>query len=191
MEGKIVIQAMDKIIAVFDDIGAPETVSRCTRLLNHNCNESLHARVYGIIPKEKSFAIELINFAAQLAAMIHNGSYEGAIGMIYKHFGVYHEEERNQLAYKDRERIRMASEKHQEIKKKNRHSLKPPLKIGPTKGESLGLDEINYCAGFGFEDHPVEGVAEFEALQNQIESGEKQIETAENNENADDFSDEN
>ena len=50
-----------------------------------------------------------------------------------------------------------ASTKHQTKKLENRYVNKPPLK-----------DDLNieYSAGYGFEDHKVSGAAEFDAIQN-------------------------
>ena len=47
-----------------------------------------------------------------------------------------------------------SSKEHQEAKKRSTYKNKGPLKD----------DDVRYCSGYMFEDHPLEGAAEFSLL---------------------------
>ena len=153
--GNLVTTAMDSIQAVFDKFGSIENISRCTRLLNQNANESIHARCYNIITKGKCLDFPHTNFAMQLTAMIHNNGYVNSRGAMLKRLGEYLPEEHAALVLKDKERMVMASEKHRAAKIRSRWQLKDPLN-----------DKFaNYRPGFAFENHPPEGVLEYSENQ--------------------------
>ena len=79
-KGKTVTNIMDQIIAKFNEIGSVENMSKCTRLLNTNVNESIHHRTIGIVSKALSYSVEHVEFAAELSRCIHNYGYEKTFG---------------------------------------------------------------------------------------------------------------
>ena len=65
-----------------------------------------------------------------------------------------------------------ASDKHQMKKKENRFVSKPPLKDDKN---------IEYAAGYRFEDHKVSRAAEFDAIQNERDSALTELEDFDSN----------
>ena len=155
-QGNPITKAMDQIIETFDKLSDIRLMAKLTRWLSQNTNESVHFRLFNIISKTKYYKYNHINFAAWLTAIIHNNSYENAIGRLYSHIGSFTEEEKVLLMHSDGERKRNSTEKHQKIKKDSRFKHKTALR------KMSELKEINYSAGFGFEDYEIDGVAEFE-----------------------------
>ena len=96
-----------------------------------------------------------------MSGAIHNNGYAKAVGSQYKHIGNFSNLERHLLKLKDKERLYGAGDKHQTKKKENRYVNKPPL---------TDAKNIEYAAGYGFEDHEVSGAAEFDAIQKERDS---------------------
>ena len=144
--------AIRTIVDCFDNLAARTVMERLTLWLSQNSNESIHNRLFHIISKTKWFEFNHVNFAAYLTATIHNVGYEGTLGKIHSSVGVYYNRERKHLQSLDKDRIRQSLEHHQKAKQKSRYGGKPPLKP----------EEIHYSAGYAFEDHDIEGVAQFE-----------------------------
>ena len=145
--------AMMKIIKCFEGFAKLDVMKKLTRWLSQNTNESIHNRLFHIINKTKFVHFNHVFFAASLTAVIHNNGYESAIGNFHSHMGVYYEEEQRHLKQLDKSRKRHSEKRQQDHKKKSRYQGKPPLIPS----------EVNYCAGFGFEDYDIEGLEEFEA----------------------------
>ena len=137
---------------MFDELADPDKMSRCTRLLSQNCNESIHARLFRMILKGKFHKYYHIDLAALLTTVIHNLGYEQGIGSMYKHYGAYLKEEIRNFINKDNARLANAEKKHQDAKIKSRHHGRTPLDKEPSL----------YCPGFMFEDHILKNIAEFE-----------------------------
>ncbi len=78
---------------------------------------------------------------------------------------------KKQLKHRDNERLYHASDKHQKIKKDSRFVNKPPLIDGKN---------IEYCAGYGFEDYEVSGAAAFDAIQAERDSDLAELESFDN-----------
>ena len=152
-------KAMDKIIEVFDSLATIEIMSKCTRWLNQNNNESIHHRLFSIISKSKSFEYDHISFAALLAAVIHNVGYESCIGQLHQAMGEYYNEEQRSLKQRDYDRKRNASENHQKKKKNSRYQFDHPLR---DEGQP------NYEPGHGFENIPIDGVLDLEEREEGI-----------------------
>ena len=145
--------AMISIVQCFDKFAERSVMERLTKWLNQNTNESIHNRLFHIISKTKYFEFNHVNFAAYLTAVIHNVGYETGLGKLHSFMGVYYDKEKEHYQSLDNKRKEHSLKKHQEAKQKSRYGNKPPLKS----------EEIHYSAGFAFEDHEIEGVAEVEA----------------------------
>ena len=169
--GKVTTAIMDRIINKFDELGDVSVMARCTRLLNQNVNESLHSRTFAMLKKIKFYIYDHVKFCAQLSGAIHNNGYCKTIGSEYKRYGDFSELEKKQLKHRDNERLYNASDKHQKIKKDSRFVNKPPLKDG---------ENIEYCAGYGFEEYEVSGAAAFDAIQAERDSDLAELESFDN-----------
>ena len=145
---------MESILKCFDKLGAVSVMSRCTRLLNQNINESLHSRCFRILDKTKFYKYFHVEFAAQLAMLIHNCGYEYTLGTLYTQFGQYFTDERKNFDRKDAQKKRNAGKRHQVKKVLSKYRGKAPLISGPS----------DYEPGFMYEDLELPGVAAFERL---------------------------
>ena len=140
--GKLTSVGVDAIIGKFDELADEETMGRCTLFLHQNTNESIHQRYFNIVSKSKSFQYPHLDFAAKMAAAIHNVGYECGIGVIYTRMGEYRESEKNTLQDRDKKRETHASEEHREQKNKSR--------FDPTKTAAInqcGPNEADYEPG--------------------------------------------
>ena len=147
---------MKSIINVFDELGSVDVMSRCTRLLNQNVNESIHARCFRLVNKITPYEYDHYDFAAFHAMLIHNNSYELILSMWYKQLGDYTEEDRKVFVAKDNERRFHAGPQHQEYLKKQKYTNK--------KGETLQNQDVNYNPGQMFEDMTTESMNMFDTL---------------------------
>ena len=149
-KGEKIDDCMKSIINVFDELGSVDVMSRCTRLLNQNVNESIHARCFRIVNKINPYEYDHYNFAAFHALLIHNNSHELIRGMWYEEFGEYSEADRKNFVAKDNLRRFHAGPKHQEYLKKQKYLDK--------KGEIHQNQDINYNPGQMFEDMTTESL---------------------------------
>ena len=95
-------------------------------------------------------------FIANMAKHIHNYGYRKTLGRWYRHLGSYTVEDEVRLKLHDSQRLRNSEARHQEVKKKSRLEIK-----------DLPDDQVQYSAGFMYENHPLEGMEEYENLDNQ------------------------
>ena len=158
---------MDRIVNTFDSLANENIMARCTRLLSQNINESLHSRTFLMLKKVKFYKYHHVKFCAQMSGLIHNNGYANVLGSQYKRIGSYNKLEQQLLKGKDDDRLYLAGDKHQAKKKESRYANKPSLEEDKN---------IEYCAGYGFEDHEVSGAAEFDAIQNERESALAELE---------------
>ena len=119
-KGEKIDDCMKSIINVFDELGSVDVMSRCTRLLNQNVNESIHARCFCLVNKITAYEYDHYDFAAFHAMLIHNNSHELIFGMWYEQLGDYSEEDRKVFVAKDNLRRFHAGPKHQEYLKKTK-----------------------------------------------------------------------
>ena len=127
---------MQDIIKLFVKLGHTSVMRRCTRFLNQNVNESIHARLYYIVSKIKHYSRVRLCFAAERVLLVHNhGHFRGSL---YHKWDCFSDEEIRILKSQDADMLRKA----QTTKKKR--TAKP----------MLNDEDVNYCSGFGFEDHP-------------------------------------
>ena len=153
-QGNPITKQMDIIWDKFDQLGSYDTCSRCCRFLNQNINESLHNRCFRMISKIKSYQKNHIIFAAHMTMNIHNYGYRRTLGRWHVHLGSYTPDEEALFAQRDKTRLENSSEEQQKRKKKSFFKNKDPLKD----------EEVRYCPGYMFEDHPLEGAAQYSNL---------------------------
>ena len=128
--------AMQDIINKFEELGSVIVMRRCTRFLNQNVNESIHARLYTLVSKIKHYKRDRLCFAAERVILIHNHGHFGS--SLYHKWDCFSDEEIQVLKTEDANMMRKARTT------KKTKTAKPMLKD----------DDVNYCSGFGFEDHP-------------------------------------
>ena len=138
-------KVLDAIIACFDKLGDKDKMSRCTRYLNQNVNESIHARVYRMINKTLHYSPMHIAFAAEHTILVHNSGYQ--TGSLLNVFGAT-DHQLKKLKEKD-EIMRMRAEKRT---RKTKQVLKE--------------DEVHYKSGYGFELYdPLPDSDEYDKIQ--------------------------
>ena len=138
-------KVLDDIIACFDKLGDKDKMSRCTRYLNQNVNESIHARLYRMINKTLHYSHQHIAFAAEHTILVHNSGYQ--TGSLLNKFGAT-DHQLKKLKEKD-EIMRMRAEKRT---KKTKQVLKE--------------DEVHYKSGYGFELYdPLPDSDEYKSIQ--------------------------
>ena len=136
---------LNKIIGVFDEHATPSLMSRCTRYLNQNVNESVHARLYRVINKTIHYSRLHVNFACQQTMSVHNSGYRTA--SLLNKLGAT----KFQL-----DKLKIKDETMQLRAEKCTKKPKPPFEE----------TEVHYKSGYGFEDHdPLPESDEFRARE--------------------------